>query len=179
MADYHTPTVVQQTIPNDDMTPLERLLLTNIFDADDIDGEHYFYAEESPQTLLTLDKTELNTAITASQDRPSSALPTIQEQLSRCEPDQSTIYLDLSGVSWETILQDVVRRSKTLEYISVISSFTCSKMEPTAFGGMAVVITGTAIRGKSTEDILEELLEEEEAGPFAPVSNATGEPANV
>jgi hypothetical protein len=52
-------------------------------------------------------------------------------------------------------------------------------MEPTAFGGMAVVITGTAIRGKSTEDILEELLEEEEAGPFAPVSNATGEPANV
>jgi len=31
------------------MTPLERLLLTNIFDADDIDGEHYFYAEESPQ----------------------------------------------------------------------------------------------------------------------------------
>ena len=37
---------------------------------------------------------------------------------------------------------------------------------------MAVVITGTAIRGKSTEDILEELLEEEEAGPFAPVSSA-------
>ena len=59
---------------------------------------------------------------------PSSALPAIQEQLSHCEPDQSTIYLDLSGFSWETIFQDVVRRSKTLEYISVISSFTCSKM---------------------------------------------------
>ncbi len=52
-------------------------------------------------------------------------------------------------------------------------------MEPTAFGGMAVVITGTAIRGKSTEDILEELLEEEEAGPFAPVSSATGGATNV
>ena len=179
MTNYATPTVVPQTISNDDMTPLERLLLTNIFDADDINGEHYFYAEESPQTLLTLDKGELDAAIAASQEHPSSALPAIREQLSHCEPDQSIIYLDLSGFSWEAILQDVVRRSKTLEYISVISSFTCSKMEPTAFGGMAVVITGTAIRGKSTEDILEELLEEEEAGPFAPVSNATGEPANV
>ena len=179
MADYHTPTVVQQTIPNDDMTPLERLLLTNIFDADDIDGEHYFYAEECPQTLLTLDKAELNTAITASQDRPSSALTAIQEQLSHCEPGQSTFYLDLSGFSWEAIFQDVVRRSKTLEYISVISSFTCSKMRSDGFGGMAVVITSTSIRGKSTEDILEELLEEEEAGPFAPVASAAGDHANV
>jgi hypothetical protein len=179
MADYHTPTVVQQTIPNDDMTPLERLLLTNIFEADDIDGQHYFYAEESPQTMLTLDKNELDAAIAASQDRPSSALPTIQEQLSRCEPDQSTIYLDLSGFEWGGIFQDIVRRSKTLEYISVISSFTCSKMEPTALGGMAVVITSTSIRGKSTEDILEELLEEQEAGPFAPVSSAAGDHVNV
>ncbi len=95
------------------------------------------------------------------------------------EPDQSIIYLDLSGFSWETIFQDVVRRSKTLEYISVISSFTCSKMYSDGFGGMAVVVTGTAIRGKSTEDILEELLEEEEAGPFAPVASAAGDHANV
>jgi hypothetical protein len=44
---------------------------------------------------------------------------------------------------------------------------------------MAVLITRKSIRGKSTEDILEELLEEEEAGPFAPVSSATGGAANV
>jgi hypothetical protein len=161
------------------MTPLERLLLTNIFDADESGGEHYFYAEESPQTMLTLDKAELDAAIAASQEHPSSVLPTIQEQLSRCEPDQSTIYLDLSGFSWEAIFQDVVRRSNRIEYISVISSFTCSKMYSDGFGGMAVVITGTAIRGKSTEDILEELLEEEEAGLFAPISSEKDAPANV
>jgi hypothetical protein len=179
MSNCYTPTVVPQTVPNDDMTPLERLLLTNIFDADDINGKHYFYAEECPQTMLTLDKAELDAAIAASQEHPSSALPAIQEQLSHCEPDQSIIYLDQSGFSWETIFQDIVRRSNKLDYISVISSFTCSKMEPTAFGGMAVLITGTSIRGKSTEDILEELLEEEEAGPFSPVSRATGATANV
>ncbi len=36
MADYYTPAVVQQTIPGEDMTPLERLLLRHIFDADEI-----------------------------------------------------------------------------------------------------------------------------------------------
>lgn len=30
MADYYTPTVIQQTIPEADMTPLERLLLSHI-----------------------------------------------------------------------------------------------------------------------------------------------------
>jgi hypothetical protein len=179
MADYHTPTVVQQTIANADMTPLEWLLLTNIFDADESGVETYFYAEESPQTMLALDKAEIDAAIAASQEHPSSVILAIQEQLSRCEPDQSTIYLDLSGISWETIFQDVVHRSKTLKFISIISSFTCSKMEPNAFGGMAVVITGTNIREKSTEDILEELLDEEEAGLFAPISSEKGALANV
>jgi hypothetical protein len=34
MADYRSPTVVQQMIPVSDMTSLEHLLLTNIFDAE-------------------------------------------------------------------------------------------------------------------------------------------------
>jgi hypothetical protein len=34
MADYYSPTVIQQTIPDADMTPLERLILSNIFDSE-------------------------------------------------------------------------------------------------------------------------------------------------
>ena len=116
MADYHTPTVVQQTIPNADITPLERLLLTHIFDADESGGEHYFYAEESPQTMLALDRAELDAAIAASQEHPSSVLPAIQEQLSRCEPDQSTIYLGLS----EVLLGNYIsRRRSPFQYAQV------------------------------------------------------------
>lgn len=48
----------------------------------------------------------------------------------------------------------------TLTYISVISSFTCSKMRPDGFGGMAVLITKDAIKGKSTGDVLEDFLVE-------------------
>ena len=96
MTNYATPTVVPQTIPNDDMTPLERLLLTNIFDADDINGEHYFYAENPLKPcLLSIKRTQRRDRRVP--ERPSSALPAIQEQLSHCEPGQSIIYLDLSG----------------------------------------------------------------------------------
>ena len=34
MADYFTPTVIQQTILDADMTPLERLLLSHIFESE-------------------------------------------------------------------------------------------------------------------------------------------------
>jgi len=52
MADYFTPTVIQPTIPAQDITHLERLLLSRIFSAQS-DGEGlYFYAEESPADIV-------------------------------------------------------------------------------------------------------------------------------
>ncbi|WP_161491263.1 MULTISPECIES: hypothetical protein [Bradyrhizobium] len=50
MPDYYAATVVQQTIPEVDMTPLERLLLSRIFDAER-DGEGwYFFPRSVPPT---------------------------------------------------------------------------------------------------------------------------------
>jgi hypothetical protein len=46
MADYFSPTVIQPTIPADDVTPLERLLLTHILGAEPDGDGLYFYAEE-------------------------------------------------------------------------------------------------------------------------------------
>ena len=45
-------------------------------------------------------------------------------------------------------------------YVTAITSFTCSKMRPDGFGGMAVLITENAIFGKSTNDIREDFLAE-------------------
>lgn len=61
---------------------------------------------------------------------------------------------------WKSILQDIVRRSKSLRYVTAVSSFTASKMRPDGFGGMAVLITPKAIVGKSTNDIIEDFLAE-------------------
>jgi hypothetical protein len=172
MADYHTPTVVQQTIPSGDMTPLERLLLSHIFDAEEHDDGVYFHAEIGPRDCLTLPLTELRAAFAAS-DVPSTATTRIAERLNGVDPDDASIEIDLSGTflgsgqradqgqAWELILQDIVRRSPTLDHVTIVSVFTCTKMRPDGFGGMAVLITADTIRGKSTNVFLEDLLAEE------------------
>lgn len=162
MADYYTPTVIQQTIPDADVTPLELLLLCHIFDAERDGDGWYFFSEQGPADMLSIERTALEAAQTESQAAGESAanayvkehLPVLQSG----EPALSHVDLDLSTTSWEFIMQDIVRRSSTLDYVSAISSFTCSRMRPDGFGGAAVVISADEIIGKSTNDLLEEFI---------------------
>ena len=162
MADYFFPTVVQQTIPAADMTPLERLLLTNIFDADAYDDGLYFYAEEGPSDLAVIDRGELEDALAASREAGDSrATALIAKQLAQLDAEEAEVDLDFSGsTSWEAFLQDIVRRSPRLRYVSVISSFTCPKMRSDGFGGLAMLITAERILARSTDDVMAELFDE-------------------
>jgi hypothetical protein len=53
-----------------------------------------------------------------------------------------------------------VRHSAGLRYVTAVSAFTCSKMRPNGFGGMAVLITADTVIAKSTNDIIEDFLTE-------------------
>lgn len=162
MADYYEQTVVQQTIPDEDMTPLERLLLSHIF-ACERDGDGwYFYAEESPSTMIFLTRKKLEAALATSTDPESTAHGWATEQLADLDADgaDAEIELDLCDISWEFFLQDIVKRSKSLRYISVVVAFTCSRMRSDGFGGAATVITRDAILGKSTSTLIEDFLAE-------------------
>jgi hypothetical protein len=81
-------------------------------------------------------------------------------KLQAAERDAPLVDLDLSTTSWDFIVQDIVRRSPTLNYVSAVSSFTCSRMRPDGFGGMAGVISPDAMLRKSTNDLLEEFIEQ-------------------
>lgn len=162
MADYYTPTVIQQTIPGADMSPLERLLLSHIFDAER-DGEGwYFYSEQGPADMILVERAALEAALAQSRAPGDNVANTlVREHLTKlqaAEPDAPLVDLDLSTNSWEPIMQDIVRRSSTLSYVSAVSSFTCSRMRHDGFGGMVVVISADAILGKSTTDLLEEFI---------------------
>jgi len=66
MAAYFSPTVIQQPIPIPDMTPLERLVLSLIFDAEP-DGETlYFHTACGPSDAIGLSVDELRAAFEAS-----------------------------------------------------------------------------------------------------------------
>ncbi|MGH7103045.1 MAG: hypothetical protein ACREFJ_11680 [Acetobacteraceae bacterium] len=162
MADYWTPTVIQQTIPEADMTPLERLLLTRIFSSEHDGDGLYFYAEEGPSDLAMADRGALEEALAASREAGDSrATRHVADCLAQYPADEAEIEIDLSGaISWETFLQDIVRRSPRLRYVSVILSFNCSRMRSDGFGGMAVLITTECIFGKSTDDLIADFLKE-------------------
>jgi len=164
MADYYTPTVIQQTIPEADMTPLERLLLSYVFDAER-DGEGwYFFSEIGPVDMTAIERAALEAALAASEpDLDNTAFAFARKRLADLKDDElqdDHLDVDFGETSWESILQDIVRRSPTLRYVSAVSSFTCSRMRPDGFGGAVVVISTDAILGKSTTDLLEEFIEQ-------------------
>jgi hypothetical protein len=165
MADYYSPTIIDPTIPDTDMTPLERLLLSHIFDAERDRESWYFFSEQGPSDMIFLTRVELDAAVAASESIESGANAYIKGKISDITPDEAHIDLDMSGTSWEFLFQDIVRRSKTLRYVTAVTSFTCSKMRPDGFGGMAVLITADTIKGKSTHEIIEDFLGEEGIAP--------------
>jgi len=167
MADYHSPTVVQPAILNTDMTALERLLLANIFEsAPDGDGL-YFFAETSPRNQFELPIETIRAALAASDGVPSEAVAFVREQLKDVGDADGYVCLDISQTSFEFLFQGILKRSATLDHVTIVTSFTCTKMRPDGFGGMAVLVTADAIKGKSTEDILGDFLDEAEHGPLA------------
>jgi hypothetical protein len=159
MADYFTPTVVQQTIPHADITPLEIILLSYVFSSE-VDAEGwYFFAEQAPANFLFIPRRELEDGLNASRHIASEA-NTLIEKLLADHLEGAELEVDMSVGSYEFIFQDIVSRSITLEYVSVVSAFTCSKMRPDGFGGMAIVITSDAVKGQSTLDFIQDFLAE-------------------
>jgi hypothetical protein len=160
MADYYTPTVIQQTIPTTDITPLERLILGEMFSAEPDGDGIYFYSECGAADAITVSRSGLKIALEASSAFESCLQEIVTDALSTSSENAPLLDLDLSAISFEFIFQDVVKRSKTLRYVTAISSFMCTKMRPDAFGGIAVLITADNICGKTTGDILEDFLAE-------------------
>jgi hypothetical protein len=164
MADYYSPTVVEPDIPLADMTPLEQLLLTQIFDSETIGDALYFYEEQSTQDQLWLDVGEVREALAGSEGIASKAGEIVAAALAEIEPDAEDLELDLSMASWEFLFQDIVARSATIEYVVVTTSFTCSKMRPDGFGGMVTLITADDMLCSSTSDMLGQLLDRVDYG---------------
>ena len=158
MADYFAPTVIQQTIPNADMTALERLVLGHIFDAEPDGDGPCFFGETGARDFVILPAAALRAAFAQPAGSASCLRRHLAQAVASLDDTATDAEIDLSGMSWEFILQDIVRRSATLGYVTAVSAFTCSKMRPDGFGGMAILITPDAIKGKSTSDFLEELL---------------------
>ncbi len=156
MADYFSQTVVHQSIPEGDISPLERLLLSHIFSAEPDEEGIYFFSEQGPSDMLWLPRGQLEQALAASQAVESGANDFIRSQLANLQADATEVDLDMSEPGWPFLFQDIVRRSSTLKYVSIEAAFTCSKMRSDGFGGMAMLITAEDVLSKTTGELLQE-----------------------
>jgi hypothetical protein len=167
MADYYSQTVIQPDIPDGAMTPLERLILEQVFESETYGGGVYFFSSDGPNTCPCFTRAALAHALAQSQDCESVLTNVTDDALKAAPPDEDDITLDVNAETWESVLQDIVRRSPKLDYITVETAWTCSKMRADGFGGAAVLITADAVKGKSTHDIIEDFLAEAKKKSFA------------
>jgi hypothetical protein len=163
MADYYTPTVVEPFIPLAAMLPIERLFLAQVF-SEELDGEAaYYFSEDGACDLISLSAEEVRAALDAATPETSRlAQKLIDEQPDAILGDDD-IDFDMCGDLWPDVLQDIVRRSANLEHLTVTMAFTCSKMRLDGFGGLAMLITGTAIRSESTHTLFDRFYAEASA----------------
>ena len=170
MIDYVSPTTVQQTIPLDDMTPLEIWLLSLIFDAVPADGGLYFSAYLGPKDIISIDKADLREALVASAGFSGTAQQVAAQALHEQGDKPDPIEIDVSAGWWDRILQDIVKRSVTLDYVSVVMVFTCARMLYDGLGGLTILITASQIRCKSLDDVLMDFVADaEEHGEINPI----------
>jgi hypothetical protein len=123
MADNHSPTVVQPNIPAADMTPLERLILDLVFDAENEEGGIYYHSWCGPSAFVTLSVDDPRTACAASRDHGESSIGEhVGRLLSQYDADASDdppddIDVDLTDpdVGWDRMFQDIcaARRRST------------------------------------------------------------------
>jgi hypothetical protein len=123
-----------------------------------------FCTSLGPSGAISLSIGKLRAAFEASAATATTATTYVAERVAAARADETEIEIDFSGTF---IFQDIVRRSPTLHYVTALTTFTCSKMRPDGFGGMAVLVTADAIKGMNTEDTLCDLLDETEHGPLA------------
>ena len=160
MADYYTPTVVDPMIPLAAMLPIERLFLSQVFDEELTSEAAYYCSEDGARDLISLSSAEVRAALDAATPETSRLAQKLIDEQADAILGEDDFELDECGDLWADVLQDIVRRSPDLDHLTVTMAFTCSKMRPDGFGGLAMMITASSIRSESTHTLFDRFYKE-------------------
>src|SRR5208337_3677835 len=160
MADYIMQTVIHQNIPEHLIAPFERVLLAEIFQSDKSDGMISYYASEGPNDFVSLNRRDVEDALSRSRVR-SRLRSALLERFLKSDPKHDYFDFDLTSTPYASdvyiiILQDIARRSKgELPYVTLAAAYTCNKMRVDGFGGMAIIIMPNRVLHQSTYAFIE------------------------
>ncbi len=158
MGDLETTIVIDPAIPLTDITELERLVLSSVFDAGEVDNALLLYTDSGAALTFSLAAGDLSVAYETSRRSPKSELNRIVAECWRDQIDgRDRIEIDLRPSSWEFILQDIVARSETLSEVRVLEWSRHPSQRPDSFAACVMLITATECAGRSSGDLFEEL----------------------
>lgn len=160
MTDYYTPTVVDPVIPVSAILPVETMFLAQVFNEDVENGIAYYYSEDGASDLIYLDPKEVHEALEATDHVSSRLVAKLLDEHAEAIQGAEEIELEMAGDLWPDVLQDIVRRAPDLQELTVTMAFTCSKMRPHGFGGLAMLVTADKIRSESTHTLFDRFYKE-------------------
>jgi hypothetical protein len=156
MADYYSQCVVSPMLPLADLMAAEQLLLRNIFGSE-VDGDElYLFAEIGRNTMIDLELPDMLAALAAT-GVASAATRLLSKAVAELPEGEAAAEIELDD-EWIEILQEIVRRSNALTFVTIETGFNCSKMRPDGFGGAAMVITADTVDTMSTSQFIDETL---------------------
>lgn len=163
MDDLETTVVITPAIPFDDMTPLERLVLSHVFDADVTHDGLQLFSDRGAANVLQFSTTEVATAYAASSAMSDSDLNRIVARYwTDADGAGETVEIPMFGMSWESVLMNIVARSSILTEIRVLEWYRHPSQRPDSFGANVILITANAVVGIDSDDLLEQMRAETE-----------------
>ena len=176
MAWLNSATVVTPSIPAVYVSPLERLILSQTFTLEEEDSDGIaFSALDGPHIILLLEPQELRSAWISSQSyegrinsRVAKALAEFNALTEADRPPAISIGVSVPETGWLGILQDVIRRSESLDEVVVFVSLSADEPCDDGFGGEVMRITAERIQYASTFEFLETMR------AVAPLSSDAG-----
>jgi hypothetical protein len=152
--------VIDPMIPLAAIQPIERLFLAQVFDEELTSEAAYYYSEDGARDLISLPAADVRAALDAATPESSRLAQKLIDEQPDAILGEEDIDLDMCGDLWPDVLQDIVRRSPDLDHVTVTMAFTCSKMRPDGFGGLAMLITAQTIRSESTHTLFDRFYAE-------------------
>lgn len=160
MTDLEVRITTYPAIPLADITPLEKLFLSNVLECSETEDGLIPFTDTGPRNPIRVRQHELIQAFEASKHQIQSALNAF---VATCvlglfpggalDPD-AVVDIDLNEFPWLFIVQDIVARSATLREVIVIQWINHLSQRPETFGASVSLITAKAIHHATSEDLL-------------------------
>lgn len=164
MPNYYSTVAVHEPLPLALLSTLEREILDAAFQDARPEGEAvHLFASEAAGGFMEMHLPALRKAFESLPDKDTGVGRLLAAALKGAEDDgiaaDGMATIDIDEDAWLAVLQDISARLPQ-RMIRITVAWTCSKPEPQATGGSAMLVTPKSIFRGSTDSLMAQFIDE-------------------